>query len=142
MGDRGAADPHLGSRADARGRLFGRLEPHTPFQPQLAPARQFHDAQSILLCSLSGASGLYFLRGGRRGKEDPERDLALGALLPSLFWIAQRASFAFPEAKGFEAGFPVKVLRLKGVWVNERYASILMLVMITLRYVAEHFGRA
>jgi hypothetical protein len=38
-----------------------------------------------------------------------------GALLPSLFWIAQGASFAFPTAQGFEAEFPEKVLRTKGV---------------------------
>lgn len=89
-----------------------------------------------------GASGLYFLREGRRGRGDPERDLVLGALLPSLFWIAQGASFAFPEAKGFEAEFPEKVPRIKGVWVNERFSSVLMLALITLGYAAEHFGRA
>jgi len=30
---------------------------------------KFHDAQTIVL----GSSGLYFLRKGRRGREDPER---------------------------------------------------------------------
>lgn len=62
--------------------------------------------------SLLGASGLYFLR--RSGK-DLESDLTFEALLPSLFWIAQGASFAFPAAQGFEAEFPEKVLRIKGV---------------------------
>jgi hypothetical protein len=59
-----------------------------------------------------GTSGRYFLR--RSGK-DLESDLTFGALLPSLFWIAQGASFAFPRAQGFEAESPEKVLRIKGV---------------------------
>ncbi len=69
--------------------------------------------------------------------EDPERDLALGALLPSFFWAAQGASFAFPGAEGFEAEFPEKVPRIKDVWVNERFSSALMLVLIVIGYVAE-----
>ena len=86
-----------------------------------------------------GASGLYFLRG--RGKH-PEGDLALGALLPSLFWISQGASFAFPGAEGLEAEFPEKVPRVRGVWVNERFASTLMLALIAAGYVVERGGRA
>jgi hypothetical protein len=58
-----------------------------------------------------GTSGRYFLR--RSGK-DLESDLTFGALLPSLFWIAQGASFAFPGAQGFEAESPEKVLWIKG----------------------------
>jgi hypothetical protein len=56
-----------------------------------------------------GVSELYFLR--RRGKY-PERGLALGALLSSLFWIAQGMTFAFPEAVGFQSKFPEKVSRI------------------------------
>src|SRR5215207_10399924 len=85
------------------------------FNPNWPPHARFHDALSILLGSFLGASGLYFL--GRKGK-DPERDLALGALLPAFFWAAQGASFVFPGAEGFEAEFPEKVPRVKGVWVN------------------------
>ena len=84
--------------------------------------------------ALLGASGLYFLC--RKG-EDPQADVALGALLPSLFWTAQGASFAFPGAEGFEAEFPEKVPRVKGVWINERFVSILMLVLIAAGYAAE-----
>jgi hypothetical protein len=104
------------------------------FNPSWPPHAKFHDALSVLLGSLLGASGLYFLR--RRGK-DTEGDLALGALLPSLFWVAQGASFAFPGAEGFEAEFPEKVPRVKGVWVNERFSSILMLALIAIGYAAE-----
>jgi len=55
------------------------------FNPNWPPHAKYHDAQSILLGSLLGASGLYFLC--RRGKH-PQRDLALGALLSSCFWVA------------------------------------------------------
>jgi hypothetical protein len=108
------------------------------FNPDWPPHAKFHDAQSILLGSLLGASGLYFLR--RRSKH-PERNLALGALLPSFFWISQGASFAFPGAEGLEAEFPEKVPRVKGVWVNERFASALMLALIAIGYAAERSRR-
>jgi hypothetical protein len=104
------------------------------FNPNWPPHAKYHDAQSILLGSLLGASGLYFLR--RRGKNS-ERDLALGALLPSFFWVAQGTSFVFPGAEGFEAEFPEKVPRIKGVWINERFSSALMLALIMIGYVAE-----
>jgi len=39
---------------------------------------------------------------------------------------------AFPEAE-----FPAKVPRVKGVWINERFISILMLVLIAAGYAAE-----
>jgi hypothetical protein len=109
------------------------------FNPNWPPHARFHDALTITLGSLLGAGGLYFLR--RRGK-DPERDLALGALLPSLFWIAQGASFIFPGAKGFESEFPEKVPRIKGVWINERFSSVLMLMLLAIGYVAERGRRA
>jgi hypothetical protein len=88
--------------------------------PEWPPRARFHNAQTIALGSLLGSCGLYFLC--RRGK-DPRSDLALGVLLPSLFWVAQGASFAFPGAEGVEAEFPELVPRVKGVWVNERFLS-------------------
>jgi hypothetical protein len=104
------------------------------FNPDWAPHAKSHDAQTILLGSLLGACGLYFLR--TRGK-DPERNLGLGALLPSFFWVSQGASFAFPKAEGLEAEFPEKVPRVKGMWVNERFSSALMLALIAAGYAAE-----
>jgi hypothetical protein len=104
------------------------------FNPSWSPHANFHDALSILLGSLLGASGLYFLR--RKGK-DPESNLALGTLLPSLFWIAQGASFVFPGAEGFEVEFPEKVPRVNSVWIKERFSSALMLALIALGYAAE-----
>lgn len=109
------------------------------FNPNWSPHAKFHDAQSILLGSFLGASGLYFLR--RKGG-NPERDLALGALLPSFFWAAQAGTFAFPGAKGLEAEFPEKVLRVGDVWINERFASALMLALLAIGYAAERGRRA
>jgi|SRR5829696_2406350 len=81
------------------------------FNPAWPPHARFHDAVTIALGGLLGACGLYFLLVGESG-EDPEGDLALGALFPSLFWVAQGASFAFLGAAGFEAEFPEKVPRV------------------------------
>ena len=67
------------------------------FNPDWPPHARFHDAQTMLLGSLLGAGGLYSLRGSG---ERPGRNLALGALLPSLFWISQVGSFLFPGAEG------------------------------------------
>jgi hypothetical protein len=108
------------------------------FNPDWPPHARFHDAQTIALGSLLGASGLYYLR--RNGKH-PERDLRVGTLLSSLFWLAQGASFAFPGAEGFEAEFPEKVPRVGGVWVNERFASALMLALIAVGYALERGSR-
>ena len=77
----------------------------------------------------------------RKGKEPPRADLALGALLPSLFWVAQGASFALPGAEGLEAEFPEKVPRVRGVRVNERFASALMLALIAAGYAADRRRR-
>ena len=67
------------------------------FNPDWPLHARFHNAQTILLGSLLGAGGLYSLRGSG---ECPGRNLALGALLPSLFWISQVGSFLFPRAEG------------------------------------------
>jgi hypothetical protein len=93
-------DPHLGHRVDGGGRLPGRLGPDAPVQPQLAPHTRFHDALTITLGSLLGVGRLYFLE-----KKDPGRNLALGTLLPSLFWIAQGLASFFPELKGSRPSF-------------------------------------
>src|SRR5215210_3022242 len=84
------------------------------FNPEWPPHARFHDALTMALGSLLGACGLYFLVGKMGERSDS--DLALGALLPSIFWVAQGASFAFPGAEGFEAEFPEKVPRVGGVW--------------------------
>ena len=109
------------------------------FNPNWPPHAKFHDAQSILLGALLGASGLYFLW---RGGEHPQRNLRLGALLPLFFWIAQGASFVFPGAEGLEAEFPEKVPRIRGVWLNERVPSASMAVLILIGYLLERGRRA
>jgi len=104
------------------------------FNPNWPSRARFHDALSILLGCLLGVSGLYFLC---RWTWHPDSDLALGTLLPAFFWAAQGASFAFPGAEGFESEFPEKVPRVKEVWVNERFSSVLMLALLAVGYAAE-----
>jgi hypothetical protein len=55
--------------------------------------------------------------------------------------LAQGASFACPGAEGLEAEFPEKVPRVGSVWVNERFASVLMLALIAIGYALERGGR-
>ena len=109
------------------------------FNPNWPPHAKFHDAQSILLGSFLGVGGLYLLW---RGGEHPESDLALGALLPACFWMAQGMSFVFPGAEGLEAEFPEKVPQIRGLWLNERVPSALMLVLIAVGYLAERGRQA
>jgi hypothetical protein len=104
------------------------------FNSDWPPHSKFHDALSIALGALLGACGLCFLW---RKVTNPQTDVALGALLPSLFWTDQGASFAFPGAECLEAEFPEKVPRVKGVWINERFASVSMLAQIAAGYSAE-----
>ena len=74
-------------------------------------------------------------------RRDEGRDLALGALLPSSFWIGQAGSFLFPGAAGLEAEFPEKIPKVAGVWLNERVASAAMLVLLALGYAIERGER-
>ena len=104
------------------------------FNPAWPPHAKFHDAQTVLLGSLLGVGGLFFLHG------DEERDLTLDALLPSLFWISQVASSLFPGAEGLKAEFPKKVPKIAGVWLNERVASAAMLALLALGYTVERGG--
>ena len=102
------------------------------FNPNWTPHAKFHDAMTILLCSLLGASGLYLLQE-KRG--DEQKQLLWGTLLPSLFWTAMAGSFAFPGAKGLEAEFPDKVKEVGGVKLNEGFASALMLSLLLTGYI-------
>lgn len=108
------------------------------FNPAWPPHAKFHDAQTIALGSLLGGGGLYLLRRGGTGSD---RDLALGAALPALFWAAQGAAFAFPGAEGMEAEFPGLVPRVRGVWINERFAGGTMLALSAVGYVLERRWR-
>jgi len=106
------------------------------FNADWPPHARFHDALTVAMGALLGACGLYFLLVGGRGR-DREGDLVPGALLPAIFWVAQGASFAFSGAPGFESELPEKVPRVRGVWVNERFSSALVLALIVMGYAAE-----
>ena len=78
----------------------------------------------------------------RRSGEHSERNLAVGAMLPSLFWLSQAGSFLFPGAESLEAELPEKVPRVRGVWLNERVASGLLLALLALGYSIERGRQA
>lgn len=106
------------------------------FNPAWPPHAKFHDALTISLGLFLGSAGLYVLA---RHDED-RRAVGLAAGLPAMFWAAQGASFAFPGAEGLEAEFPELVPRVKGVWINERFAAGTMVGLSALGYVLEHRG--
>lgn len=101
------------------------------FNPNWPPHARFHDAMTIAVSGLLGAGGLYALN--RKGLAR-ERDTALGAALPAFFWASMGAAFAFPGAQGLQAEFPHLIPRVRGVWINERFASAGMLGLTALGY--------
>jgi hypothetical protein len=103
------------------------------FNPAWPAHARFHDAMTITLGSMLGISSLYFLH---RQDHNPERDLALAAALPSLFWSAQGAAFAFPGTAGLQAEFPQLVPRIRGAWIDERFFSGLLLALTAIGYAA------
>lgn len=114
------------------------------FNPSWPPHAKFHDALTISVGALLGGGGIYFLRrsgnnlNNRSSRKDRDRDLdlALGAALPAVFWASQGLAFAYPGTRGLEAEFPQYVPRIGGVWINERFASGLMLALAAGGYAA------
>jgi hypothetical protein len=106
------------------------------FAPALPLLSESHELNVRTYVHLGGVPGVWFF-----SLDANNRVAVLGALLPAIFWVAQGASFAFPGAEGFESMFPEKVPRVKGVWVNERFSSALVLALIALGYAAERRRR-
>jgi hypothetical protein len=115
------ADPHLGRRADGGGWLPGRLEPDAPFEPRPAPPARFHEALSISLGSLLGASGPYFLH--RRGKEPGGTSALHTAAIPLL--DRPGGELRLPQDRRIKSRVP-QGPRVKSAWVNERFSSVLI----------------
>lgn len=104
------------------------------FNPQWTPHSKFHDAMTILQAFFLGTAGLYFLNN-KDG--DPNQNLALGTMLPALFWLSMLIAFTFPKTKGLEAEFPQKVPKLGPLWLNEAPASLLLLSLLAVGYFVE-----
>jgi hypothetical protein len=102
------------------------------FNPRWPPHARFHDAMTIALGTLLGGVSLVLLRTSAGDAE-----VARGAVAPALFWTAMAASFAFPGAEGMESEFPGLVPRVRGVWVNERFAAGLMLTLSAVGWLLE-----
>lgn len=109
------------------------------FNPNWTPHAKFHDAFTILLGSMLGAGSLYLLQ---KKEGDGALQLKWGTLLPSFFWAAQAASFAFPGARGLEAEFPELVPKMGPVWLNEAPFSAFMLSVLGAGYMLEKKAQA
>lgn len=96
------------------------------FNPAWPPHARFHDAQTISLAALLGG-GLYALH--RRD------DAATGAALPALFWASMASAFLYPGTGGLQAEFPELIPRIRGVWIDERFAAGTMLGLGAVGYV-------
>ncbi|GKV73731.1 hypothetical protein NCCP2145_31120 [Pseudarthrobacter sp. NCCP-2145] len=101
------------------------------FNPNWPPHAKFHDAQTIAMAALLGLGGLYALN--RKGSA-PQRNTAMGAILPAFFWASMGAAFGFPRTAGLQSEFPERVPRVRGVWIDERFASGGMLGLIAVGY--------
>jgi hypothetical protein len=89
---------------------------------------------TIALGTGLGGTALYLLRD-----RADTREVALGAAPPAIFWASMGAAFAFPGTAGLEAEFPRYVVR--GVWINERFPSVLMTAAATAAYILERRAR-
>jgi len=47
------------------------------------------------------------------------------------------AAFAFPGTAGLEAEFPQYVPRVRGVWINERFPSVVLTAAAAAAYAVE-----
>ncbi|WP_458117021.1 DUF6640 family protein [Arthrobacter sp. D2-10] len=101
------------------------------FNPSWPPHARFHDAQTVAMGALLGLGGLWVLN--RKGSA-PQRDIAMGALLPAFFWASMGAAIGFPGTGGLQTEFPETVPRVRGVWIDERFASGAMLGLIAVGY--------
>ena len=99
--------------------------------PMWPPHAKFHDAMTICPGFFLGVTSLFLLR---RVQAKHPSALALGALLPGMFWLSQGLSFAFPNTGGVDAEFPELIPRLAGVTLNELPFSILVVVITALGF--------
>lgn len=104
------------------------------FNANWPPHAKFHDAWTITLGSFLGGAGMYFLL---RKSPDPDQDIRLATVLPAFFWAAQSISYAYPGTKGLQGEFPELVPRIGGIWMDEKFASALMLGLSGLGYSLE-----
>lgn len=106
--------------------------------PAWPPHARFHDAMTIALGGLLGAGALYALN---RPGSAPGRDATLGALLPAAFWASMGLAFSFPGTQGLQAEFPHLVPRIRGVWIDERFAAGGALALTAIGYGLERSAR-
>ena len=101
------------------------------FNARWPPHAKFHDAMTICLAFFLGGIGLLLLRRAAIDKAS----LALGALLPGIFWFSQMLSFAFPNTGGLDAEFPELIPRVGSLALNELPFSILLVFFTAVGFV-------
>jgi hypothetical protein len=104
------------------------------FHPKWPPHAKYHDAQTMLLGSLLGASSLYFL-WRRRG--DQRFQLQVSAFLASLFWMSQAGSIFFPGADFFDPDYVDHVPKVAGIRLNQAMIDGFILLLIAIAYALE-----
>jgi len=106
------------------------------FNPHWPPHARFHDAMTISLGALLGGASLLLLRD-----EADERGVALGAAAPALFWAGVASAFAYPGTAGLQSEFPDLIPRVRGVWIDERFAASGMLALSAVGYALDVAAR-
>jgi hypothetical protein len=101
------------------------------YNPRWTAHAKFHDAQTILLGTLLGASSLVCLwrKGG-----DQHLQLSAGALLLACFWVSMGASILFPNTAVADPEFADALPTIAGLQLNPVTVSLAMLLLIGCGY--------
>lgn len=105
------------------------------FNPHWPAHAKFHDAQTILLGSLSGGSALVLLLGTSGRPERPAFRAASGLL--AIFWLSMAGSILLPNTAQADPEFADLMPKVAGVRLGPTAVSILMLVLIAAGYSLE-----
>jgi hypothetical protein len=104
------------------------------FNPRWTAHAKFHDAQTILMGSLSGASALILLR--RTGGDQPLQ-LKAAAWILALFWLSMAGSILFPNTAQADPDFADLIPCIAGIRIGPSNVSITMLMLVGAGYYLE-----
>ncbi|WMJ74619.1 hypothetical protein RCC89_15815 [Cytophagaceae bacterium ABcell3] len=104
------------------------------FNPRWTPHSKFHDALSILMATMNGASSLYFLH---KKSGDRLSQLNTSVLFTAIPCVSMGLAYAFPGAKGLEAEFPKLVPKIGKVYLSEWVVSVTGLALLAIGYAME-----
>jgi hypothetical protein len=104
------------------------------FNPRWPAHAKFHDAQTILLGSLSGGTALLLLRWSN-GDRLPRLRAAAGIL--AMFWLSMAGSILFPNTAQADPEYAALIPRVAGIRMGPTNVSLLMLVVVGAGYYLE-----